>query len=97
MVGNGWKFGLTDPPAEPTDAQTKRIDELTTWLKNPNPSKRFYRLLYELVEHLGYLRRTRAMPWEFGSSVTDEANPSPLSDHSLQKASTPRLASKTPR
>src|SRR4051812_17575793 len=52
VTGNGWKIGLLDKEAEPTAAQQKTIDELTTWLKNPNPAKRFSRLLYEIVEHL---------------------------------------------
>jgi hypothetical protein len=25
---------------------------LTTWLKNPNPTKRFSRILYEMVGHM---------------------------------------------
>jgi len=63
VTSSGWRLGLMDATGEPTDAQQRHMDELTLWLKNPNPSKRFYRLLYELVEHLGvsgnaYLNRT---------------------------------------
>lgn len=52
VTGNGWHIGLLDQDAEPNRPQRKRIDDLTTWLKNPNPTKRFSRLLYELVEHM---------------------------------------------
>ncbi len=44
---NGWYIGLMDRDAEPNRNQRKRIEELTTWLKNPNPTKRFSRILYE--------------------------------------------------
>ena len=52
VTGNGWRLGLMDPNAKPTDAQAKQIDALTLWLKNPNPAKRFSRILYELIEHM---------------------------------------------
>jgi HK97 family phage portal protein len=52
VTGNGWHLGLMDPAAEPNRNQRKQLEELTRWLKNPNPSKRFSLLLYELVEHL---------------------------------------------
>src|SRR3954447_11386075 len=41
VTGNGWHIGLLDKEATPTAAQQQQIDELTTWLKNPNPTKRF--------------------------------------------------------
>jgi len=51
-TGNGWHIGLLDKDAEPTDTQRKAIADLERWLKNPNPTKRFSRMLYELVAHL---------------------------------------------
>src|SRR4051812_31158744 len=52
VTGNGWHIGLLDKEAEPNRNQRKQIDEITTWLKNPNPTKRFSRLLYEWAEHM---------------------------------------------
>jgi phage portal protein BeeE len=52
VTGNGWHLGLMDKGAEPNRRQRKELDELTRWLKNPNPSKRFSLLLYELIAHL---------------------------------------------
>ena len=52
VTGNGWHLGLMDQGAEPNRNQRKALDELTRWLKNPNPSKRFSLLLFEIVEHL---------------------------------------------
>lgn len=52
VTGNGWHVGLMDSDAEPNRNQRKRIDEIETWLKNPNPTKRFSRILYELVAHM---------------------------------------------
>ncbi len=52
-TSNGWHIGLLDEDAEPTDKQRKAIADLERWLKNPNPTKRFSRILYELVAHLG--------------------------------------------
>jgi hypothetical protein len=52
VTGNGWHLGLMDKGAEPNRRQRRELDELTRWLKNPNPSKRFSLLLYELIEHL---------------------------------------------
>jgi hypothetical protein len=52
VTGNGWHLGLMDPAAEPNRNQRKQLDELTRWLKNPNPSKRFSLLLYELVSNV---------------------------------------------
>jgi len=51
-TGNGWHIGLLDKDAEPTDKQRKAIADLERWLKNPNPTKRFSRILYELVAHM---------------------------------------------
>lgn len=51
-TGNGWHIGLLDEDAEPTDKQRKAIADLERWLKNPNPTKRFSRILYELVAHM---------------------------------------------
>src|SRR4051794_9139842 len=45
-------LGLIDPAAEPNRTQRKQLDDITRWLKNPNPTKRFSRLLYELVAHM---------------------------------------------
>ena len=53
VTGNGWHIGLLDTEAEPTDKQRKAITDLERWLKNPNPTKRFSRILYELIAHLG--------------------------------------------
>src|SRR4051812_436500 len=52
VTGKGWHWGLIDPAGEPNRNQRKQLDELTTWLKNPNPTKRFSRILYELVAHM---------------------------------------------
>jgi HK97 family phage portal protein len=52
VTGNGRHIGLLDKEAEPNRTQRKQIDEITTWLKNPNPTKRFSRLLYEWAEHM---------------------------------------------
>src|SRR4051794_35358109 len=38
VTGNGWHIGLLDKEAEPTPAQAKTIDGITTWLKNPTPT-----------------------------------------------------------
>jgi hypothetical protein len=54
VTGNGWHIGLLDKEAKPTPTQQQQIDELTTWLKNPNPTKRFSRLLYELVAAMAF-------------------------------------------
>ncbi len=51
-TSNGWHIGLLDKEAEPTDQQRKVIADLERWLKNPNPTKRFSRILYELIEHM---------------------------------------------
>ncbi len=51
-TSNGWHIGLLDKEAEPTDKQRKAITDLERWLKNPNPTKRFSRMLYELIAHL---------------------------------------------
>ncbi len=51
-TGNGWHIGLLDEDAEPTDKQRQAMTDLERWLKNPNPTKRFSRMLYELVAHL---------------------------------------------
>jgi HK97 family phage portal protein len=51
-TSNGWHIGLLDKEAEPTDKQRKAIADLQRWLKNPNPTKRFSRILYELIAHL---------------------------------------------
>ncbi len=51
-TGNGWHIGLLDQDAEPTDKQRQAMTDLERWLKNPNPTKRFSRMLYELVAHL---------------------------------------------
>ncbi len=51
-TGNGWRIGLLDEDAEPTDKQRTAITDLERWLKNPNPTKRFSRIMYELVAHL---------------------------------------------
>ena len=51
-TGNGWHIGLLDEDAEPTDKQRQAITDLERWLKNPNPTKRFSRILYELVAHM---------------------------------------------
>jgi HK97 family phage portal protein len=64
VTGNGWDLALMDD-ADPNRNQRKAIDEIKTWLKNPNPSKRFYRLLYELTEHLAitgdsYVQKVKA-------------------------------------
>ena len=64
VTGKGWRIGLLDTEATPTAAQERQIKEITTWLKNPNPSKRFSLMLEELVMHLGitgdsYLHKTR--------------------------------------
>jgi HK97 family phage portal protein len=53
VTGNGWHIGLLDTEAEPTDKQRTAIADLERWLKNPNPTKRFSRIMYELVAHLG--------------------------------------------
>jgi hypothetical protein len=52
VTGNGWHIGLMDKKAKPTAGQQKQIDDITTWLKNPNPTKRFSRLLKEWVGHM---------------------------------------------
>ena len=52
VTGNGWHLGLMDQSAEPTRKQRKELAELTRWLRNPHPSKRFSLILYELIEHL---------------------------------------------
>jgi HK97 family phage portal protein len=52
VTGNGWHLGLMDKAAEPTRKQRKELAELTRWLRNPHPSKRFSLILYELIEHL---------------------------------------------
>ena len=52
-LANGWHLGLLDKEAKPSASQQKQMDDLTLWLKNPNPSKRFNRMLYELFCHLG--------------------------------------------
>src|SRR4051794_34538183 len=36
VTGNGWHIGLLDREAEPTAKQQRTIEELETWLKNPN-------------------------------------------------------------
>ncbi len=51
-TSNGWHIGLLDKEAEPTDQQRTVIADLERWLKNPNPTKRFSRILYELIAHL---------------------------------------------
>ena len=51
-TGNGWRIGLLDEDAEPTDKQRTAITDLERWLKNPNPTKRFSRIMYELVANL---------------------------------------------
>jgi len=53
VTGNGWHIGLLDTEAEPTDKQRTAIADLERWLKNPNPTKRFSRIMCELVAHLG--------------------------------------------
>ncbi len=52
VTGNGWHIGLMDEGDEPTDAQRRRIAEITLWLKNPNPHKRFNLILHETTSHL---------------------------------------------
>ncbi len=52
VTGNGWHLGLMDESTEPTDAQRRRIEEVTLWLKNPNPHKRFNLILHETTSHL---------------------------------------------
>jgi len=52
-TGNGWHVGLLDQDAKPTNKQRQSVTDLERWLKNPNPTKRFSRILYELFAHLG--------------------------------------------
>jgi hypothetical protein len=47
VTGNGRHIGLLDREAEPNHNQRKAIDEITKWMENPSPTKRFSRLLYE--------------------------------------------------
>ena len=52
VIAEGWKIALMDPDGKPTATQQKKIDELSLWLKNPNPSKRFSLILSEIATHL---------------------------------------------
>src|SRR5919202_449513 len=48
----GWRITTMDPDAKPGPEAKRLIDETATWLRNPNPHKPFFLLLYELVQHL---------------------------------------------
>ncbi len=42
-----------DPDATLTPALETQMQEIERWLKNPNPSKLFESMLYEVVQHFG--------------------------------------------
>ena len=53
VTGAGWRITTMDEDAKLTPALEKQIQEITRWLKNPNPSKLFESMLYEGVAHWG--------------------------------------------
>lgn len=53
VTGRGWRITTMDPDAKPSSALEKEMQEVERWLMNPNPTKLFESMLYELVEHWG--------------------------------------------
>lgn len=43
-----------DPDLEPHESLQQQMEDLSCWLRNPNPHKHLTLLLYELVEHLAF-------------------------------------------
>lgn len=52
ITGPGWLLTTMDPDLDHDDGLSRQMDDISRWLRRPNPHKHLRLLLYELVEHL---------------------------------------------
>jgi len=58
ITGPGWRVTTMSPDTELTDTLKAQMTDIERWIKNPNPSKLFSLMLYELVQHLAIVGDT---------------------------------------